>query len=62
MKVTVDIDDGLLEEARRLSGIESAASLVRAGLEALVARTVAMRLAALGGTQRRLRRVRRRRD
>ena len=61
MKVTVDIDDGLLGEARRLSGIESTATLVRAGLEALVARTVAMRLAALGGTQRRLRRIRRRR-
>jgi Arc/MetJ family transcription regulator len=59
MKVTVDIDDGLLAEAQHLSGIESTEAILHAAVQTLVARTVAVRLVALGGTERQLRRIRR---
>jgi Arc/MetJ family transcription regulator len=51
MRSTLNIDDHLVEEATRLTGIKEKTALVRAGLEALIAREVARRLAALGGTQ-----------
>jgi hypothetical protein len=55
------IDEGLLERARELTGIQEKTALVRAGLEALIAREAAKRLAALGGTQPKLANVPRRR-
>jgi Arc/MetJ family transcription regulator len=51
MKTTLNIDDSLLAEARRVTRIQEKTALVRAGLEALIARENARRLAALGGTQ-----------
>ncbi len=51
MKTTLNIDEDLLAEARRLTRIEEKTALVRAGLEALIARESARRLAALGGSQ-----------
>ena len=51
MKTTLNIDDRLLAEARRLSKIDEKTALVRAGLEALIARESARRLAALGGSE-----------
>ncbi len=45
------IDAALLERARELTGIREKTALVRAGLEALIAREAGKRLAALGGTQ-----------
>ena len=45
------LDDDLLAEAQRLTGITEKASLVREGLRALVQRESARRLALLGGTQ-----------
>jgi len=51
MRSTLNIDDHLVEEARRLTGIKEKTSLIRAGLEALIARETGRRLAALGGTQ-----------
>jgi hypothetical protein len=45
------IDNAPLERARRLTGIDEKTALVRAGLEALIAREAAKRLAALGGSQ-----------
>ena len=50
MRTTLILDDALLERARRLTGIEENTALVRAGLEALIAREAARRLAALAGT------------
>jgi Arc/MetJ family transcription regulator len=44
------LDDDLVEEAQRLSGISGKSAVVRAGLEALIAREGARRLAALGGS------------
>lgn len=61
MRTTLNIDAELLERARELSGIREKTALVRAGLESLIQRAAAHRLAALGGTQRRLRRIPRRR-
>jgi Arc/MetJ family transcription regulator len=51
MKTTLNIDDDLLAEARRLTRIDEKTALVRAGLEALIARESARRLAALAGTE-----------
>jgi Arc/MetJ family transcription regulator len=61
MRTTLNIDDDLLQKARRLTGIKEKTSLVRLGLEALISIESARRLAKLGGTEKRLRPVRRRR-
>ena len=61
MRTTLIIDENLLERAKELTGIQQKTTLVHAGLEALIAREAARRLAALAGTQPRLRPVRRRR-
>ncbi len=50
MRTTVTIDDRLLEEAARLTGIAETSALVRSGLESLVRLEHARRLAALGGS------------
>lgn len=50
MRTTVTIDDDLLAKASALTGRSDTASLVRLGIEALIARESARRLAALGGT------------
>ncbi len=60
MRTTLNIDDDLLKNASRLTGISQKTSLVRMGLEALVARESARRLAELGGTEKSLRPVPRR--
>ena len=51
MRTTLNIDPRLVEEAARLTGISEKTSLVRMGLEALIARASARRLADLGGTE-----------
>ena len=51
MRTTLIIDDVLIDRARRLTGINEKTALVHAGLEALIAREAAKRLAALGGSQ-----------
>jgi len=61
MRTTLNIDDALLRRATRLSGLREKTAVVRAGLEALVARESAKRLAALGGSERALRPIARRR-
>jgi Arc/MetJ family transcription regulator len=61
MKTTLNIDDRLLERAARLTGVKEKTSLVRLGLEALIARESARRLAKLGGSEKDLRRTPRRR-
>lgn len=61
MRTTIHVDDDLVAEARRLTRIREKTALVRAGLEALIAREAARRLAALGGTDGRARAGRRRR-
>ena len=62
MRTTLNIRDDLLRKASELTGVGEKTSLVRLGLEALIARESALRLAKLGGTERRLRRAPRRRS
>lgn len=62
MRTTLNIDDGLMERASRLTGIKEKTALVRLGLEALIARESARRLARMGGTQKRLEAIPRRRE
>ena len=62
MRNTLIIDESLLERARELTGIEDKTALVRAGLEALIAREAGKRLAELGGTQPAISKVPRRRS
>jgi Arc/MetJ family transcription regulator len=50
MRTTLILDDALVERARRLTGIDEKTALVHAGLEALIARAAARRLAALSGS------------
>jgi metal-responsive CopG/Arc/MetJ family transcriptional regulator len=55
MRTTVNLDDALLDRARKLSGLSERSSLLREALEALIQRESARRLARLGGTEPRLR-------
>lgn len=61
MRTTLILNDALLEKARRLAGLKEKTATVHAGLEALIARESARRLAALGGSEKALRPARRRR-
>ena len=53
-RTTLNIDDGLLSEAERLTGVSEKTALVRAGLKALIEQESARRLAKLGGTEKKL--------
>lgn len=61
MRTTIHIDDELIRQAARLTGVDEKTSLVRQGLQALIARESARRLAALGGSEKDLRPISRRR-
>jgi hypothetical protein len=61
MKTTLDIEDALLERASELTGIKEKTRLVKLGLEALIAKESASRLAKLGGTEKQLKPIPRRR-
>jgi hypothetical protein len=54
MRTTVNLDEGLLEEAHRLTGFVERTALLLEGLRALIERESARRLARLGGTQKAL--------
>jgi Arc/MetJ family transcription regulator len=62
MRTTLLLRDDLVRKASELTGIAGKTALVHAGLEALIAREAARRLAALGGSERRLEQPRRRRS
>ena len=51
MRTTMNVDDELIDKARRLTGIREKTSLIKLGLEALIARESSRRLAKLGGTE-----------
>lgn len=61
MRTTVTIDDQLISEARRITGVEEKAALIREGLKALIERESARRLARLGGSEPALKPILRRR-
>jgi Arc/MetJ family transcription regulator len=62
MRTTLNIDEELLTEAQRLTGIGERAALVREGLRALIQRESARRLARLGGSEPDLKTAERRRS
>jgi Arc/MetJ family transcription regulator len=62
MRTRLIIDEDLLQRARELTGIREKTALVRAGMQALLAREAGKRLAALGGTQPKLNDAPRRRS
>jgi len=61
MRTTINIDDELIRRAAELTGIKEKTTLVRLGLESLIAQQAAIRLAKLGGTQKGLKPIPRRR-
>lgn len=61
MRTTLDLDDTRVRRAQEITGIREKTALVHAGLDALVSREAARRLAALGGTEPDLRPIPRRR-
>jgi Arc/MetJ family transcription regulator len=62
MRTTINLDDALLEKARKLTGLEERTALLHEALRALIARESAQRLARLGGSEPQLRPVPRRRS
>ncbi len=60
MRTTLALDDELLAEAQRLTGVKEKGPLVRAALGALIERESARRLARLGGSEPELEVTRRR--
>lgn len=51
MRTTINLDENLLAEAERLSGLTERTAIVREALTALIQRESARRLARLGGTE-----------
>lgn len=60
MRTTLNIEDNLIDKATKITGIKEKTTLVKLGLEALIARESARRLAKLGGTQKHLQEIPRR--
>ncbi len=60
MRTTLNIEDRLIDKASKLTGIKEKTTLVKLGLEALIARESAKRLAKLGGTEKQLKPIPRR--
>ena len=54
MRTTLNIEDKLIDKASQLTGIKEKTSLIKLGLEALIARESAKRLSKLGGTEKHL--------
>ncbi len=61
MEITLNIDGDIVKKATKLTGVKEKTSLVRLGLEALIARESARRLVELEGTEKTLKPVPRRR-
>jgi len=57
---TLNIDDGLIDKASRLTEVKEKTALVKLGLEALIERESGKRLAKLGGTEKQLKPIPRR--
>ncbi|HHT9125885.1 MAG TPA: type II toxin-antitoxin system VapB family antitoxin [Candidatus Brocadiia bacterium] len=61
MRTTLNIEDELLKKASKLTGIKEKTYLVKLGLKTLIARESSKKLAKLGGTEKKLTTVPRRR-
>ena len=62
MRTTLNLDERLLSEAARLTGVKEKTALLHLGLESLITLERSRRLAALGGSQPDLKLPRRRRS
>jgi len=62
MRTTINLDDQLLTEAQRITGMKERTALIHEGLRALIERESARRLARLGGSEPRLQTIPRRRS
>ncbi len=62
MRTTINIDEKILNRASRLTGIKEKTSLVRLGLEALITLESGKRLARLGGSEKSIRPIPRKRS
>lgn len=62
MRTTINLDEKLVEEARRITGTRERTALIHDGLRALIERESARRLARLGGSEPGLRSAPRRRS
>ena len=61
MRTTLNIEDDLIRKVSKFTGIKEKTALVRLGLEALISQESSKRLAKLGGTEKRIRIIPRRR-
>ena len=61
MRTTLNIEDELISRASKLTGIKEKTSLVKLGLEVLISIESGKRLAKLGGTEKHLKPIPRRR-
>lgn len=62
MRTTINLDEALLEEAQRITGLTERTALIRESLKALIERESARRLARLGGSEPQVKPVPRRRS
>jgi Arc/MetJ family transcription regulator len=62
MRTTINLDQALLDEAQRITGLTERTALSREGLKALIERESARRLARLGGSEPQVKPVPRRRS
>ncbi|MGH7503273.1 MAG: type II toxin-antitoxin system VapB family antitoxin [Longimicrobiales bacterium] len=51
MRTTINLDDELVREAQRLTGMKERTALIREALQALIQRESGRRLAQLGGSE-----------
>jgi len=61
MRTTLNINEELIEKASNLTHIKSKTALIHEGLKALITRESSQRLALLGGSEKSLKEITRRR-
>jgi hypothetical protein len=61
VRTTLNIEERLIDKASKLTGVKEKTALIKLGLEALIARESGKRLAKLGGTEKQLKTIPRRR-
>lgn len=62
MRTTINLDEQLIEKARKMTGMQERTALIHEGLRALIAGESARRLALLGGSDPRAKAPRTRRS
>jgi Arc/MetJ family transcription regulator len=60
MRTTLNIEDALIKKASQLTGVKEKTYLVRMGLQALISQESSKRLAKLGGTEKNIQSIPRR--